>query len=83
MDCVHFIHLGVHEPAGDYSWPKSNTHTHTGLNTQHIDQEFRKTTLEKLVVPATKVVKELEATVAKLGLELEKKKTESHACKAE
>lgn len=49
------------------------------LNTQHVNQEFLKATVEKLVVQATKVVEDLEATVAKLGPELEKKKTENEA----
>lgn len=53
------------------------------LNTQHVNQEFLKATVEKLVVLATKVVEDLEATAAKLGPELEKKKTENEACKAE
>lgn len=53
------------------------------LNTQHINQVFLRMMVEKQVVQATKVVEDLEATVAKMGSELKKKKLENEACEAE
>lgn len=53
------------------------------LNTQHINQVFIKGKMERQVVQVTNVVEDLEGTVAKMGSELEKKKTENEACEAE
>lgn len=54
-----------------------------GLNAQYINQEFVKVTVEKLVAQVIKMVEELQATVAKLSPELEKKKAQTDSCKAE
>lgn len=53
------------------------------LNTQHMNQVFLRVMVEKQVVQATKVVEDLEAKVAKMGSELEKRKSEHEACEAE
>lgn len=53
------------------------------LNTQHINQVFLRVMVEKQVIQATQMVEDLETTVAKMGSELEKKKSENEACEAE
>ncbi|KAK2920988.1 fibrinogen- and Ig-binding protein-like [Channa argus] len=48
-----------------------------------MNEDMFKATLENLLGQGQKVANELEATVVKLGSEMEKKKTENDACQAE
>lgn len=53
------------------------------LDDQHVNEDLVKATVEKLLVQGRKVVGDLEATVAKLSPEMEKKRAENDACQAE
>lgn len=53
------------------------------LDNERANKETFKVTVKKLLVQRTKVVQDLEAELAKLSPELEKKKTENDACQAE
>lgn len=53
------------------------------LQVQQISQETVKMTLEKQVVQVTEAVEELQAAMARLGLELERGKRENDACRAQ
>lgn len=53
------------------------------LQVQQINQAAVKMSLEKLVVQVSDAAEELQAAVAGLGSELEKRKKESDACRAQ
>lgn len=53
------------------------------LDNEHTNKELFRVTVEKLLVQGTKVVEGLEAAVAQLGQEMEKKKAENDVCQAE